>query len=114
MDVFNKKLHSYIDTLDVKKRAKYTIKDQTYWEILKVLKGEESQESAAFKYWARQNFVLADIGTEQMLYDEKTNLPIITFESIYEKIRDCHTAVGHSGRDKTWAEVKIFFFTALL
>lgn len=109
MNVFNEKLQSYIDTLDIKKRAKYTIKNQTYGEILKVLKSDDTQESAAFKFWARNNFVLMEIGTERMVYDKKMNLPIITFESIYEKIFDCHTAVGHSGRDKTWAEVNTFF-----
>ncbi|CAF4042570.1 unnamed protein product, partial [Rotaria sp. Silwood1] len=25
---------------------------------------------------------------------------------MYEKINNCHTTVGHSGRDKTWNEVK--------
>lgn len=28
---------------------------------------------------------------------------------MFEKIKECHTAVGHSGRDKTWAEVSKYF-----
>lgn len=105
MDAFNERLQSYIDTLDVKKRNKYTIKQKVYCEISKVLKLEYSNESAKFKFWARKNFVLMLIGLEQVVHDKKTNLPIITHELIYEKILECHLAVGHSGRDKTWAEV---------
>lgn len=28
---------------------------------------------------------------------------------MFEKIKECHIAVGHSGRDKTWAEVSKYF-----
>ena len=105
MNAFNQKLQSYIDTLDVKKRTKYTIKDVTYGKIMKVLKSEICDESAKFKFWARQNFSLVQIGSEQFVYNKVSNLPVITYESMYEKILDCHLVVGHSGREKTWAEV---------
>ena len=105
MDFFNEKLQSYIDSLDVKKRSKYTIKNDSYREIVKVLNSEVSLETAKFKFWARKNFVLVRIGSEQFVYDLELNLPVITHDSIYEKILECHLAVGHSGRDKTWAEV---------
>ena len=71
MNAFNEKLQSYIDILDIKNRATYTIKIQTYGEILKVLKSKDSQESAAFKFWVRNNFVLREMGTDEIIYDEK-------------------------------------------
>jgi type II secretory pathway component PulL len=49
-----------------------------------------------------------------LIYSVKNDLPIIIHEKIYEKINECHIAVGHSGRDKTWAEVIIIFFYAKL
>ncbi|CAF2086643.1 unnamed protein product [Rotaria magnacalcarata] len=42
----------------------------------------------------------------ELIYATKYNLPLIPHEKIYEKIYECHIAVGHSGRDKTWAEIK--------
>ena len=105
MEVFNGKLQSYIDSLDVKKRSKYTIKKDTYHEILKVLKSDSSNQSAKFKFWARKNFSIVQIGSQAFVHKKESNLPIIIHELIYEKILESHSAVGHSGRDKTWAEV---------
>ena len=105
MDFFNEKLQSYIDSLDVKKRTKYTIKNDAYREILKVLNSEICDESAKFKFWARENFIIVQIGSEPFVYEKESKLPVITHESMYEKIFECHLSVGHSGRDKTWAEV---------
>ncbi|CAF4868847.1 unnamed protein product, partial [Rotaria socialis] len=42
------------------------------------------------------------IGLCELIYTTKNNLPLIAHEKVYE----CHIAVGHSGRDKTWAEIK--------
>ncbi|CAM4932727.1 unnamed protein product [Rotaria socialis] len=42
------------------------------------------------------------IGLCELIYTTKSNLPLIAHEKIYE----CHIAVGHSDRDKTWAEIK--------
>ncbi|CAF3830042.1 unnamed protein product [Rotaria sp. Silwood1] len=41
-----------------------------------------------------------------MLYSSKEKLPVVTFETIFQKIDECHSAVGHLGRDKTWSEVR--------
>ena len=51
-----------------------------------------------------------EIGSSDIIYHIKNNTPLITHEKIYEKINECHIAVGHSGRDKTLAEVFIFIY----
>jgi hypothetical protein len=110
MELFNEKIQSYINNLDVKKRDKYTIKNDMYSNILNVLKSKNTAVSAKFKFWVRRTFSLVEIGSSQLIYNKKNNLPLISHENMYEKIADCHKAVGHSGRDKTWAEVNIFVF----
>ena len=110
MDIFYSKLQTYIDILDIKKRNKYTIKNDMYLDILSVLKEENKNVSAKFKFWVRQTFRLVQIGSTDLVYALKNNLPLVTHEQIYYRVVDCHVAVGHSGRDKTWAEVNIFFY----
>jgi hypothetical protein len=105
MDVFNEKLQQYIETLDIKKRNKYTIKQNMYMDILSVLKGEKTIESSKFKYWVKNTFRIVHIGATELVYVIKNNLPLTIHENIFYRISDCHVAVGHSGRDKTWAEV---------
>lgn len=109
MDTFNAKLQSYIDKLAENKRIKYTIKNDMYMQIFNVLKSKDSNMTPKFKFWVKQTFYLVEIGSSEMIYVKKKKLPLITFENIFEKITDCHSAVGHSGRDKTWAEVFISF-----
>ncbi|CAF4364535.1 unnamed protein product [Rotaria socialis] len=65
--------------------------------------------SSKFKFWIRTSFRVMEIGSSDIIYNIKNNTPLITHEKIYEKINECHIAVGHSGRDKTWAEVKSRF-----
>ena len=52
---------------------------------------------------------MVQIGSQVFVHKKESNLPIIIHELIYEKILECHFAVGHSGRDKTWAEVATIF-----
>ncbi|CAF0723680.1 unnamed protein product [Adineta steineri] len=106
MDIFYSKLQTYIDSLDIKKRNKYTIKNDMCLDILSVLKEENNNVSAKFKFWAKQTFRLVKIGSTDFVYVKKNNLPLVTHEQIYYRVVDCHVAVGHSGRDKTWAEIK--------
>ena len=106
-ETFYQKLEKYIETLDVKKRNKYTIKNAMYVDILNVLKGKKASVSPKFKFWVKQTFRCVQIGSTDIIYVLKNNLPLITHEEIFYKIADCHTAVGHSGRDKTWAEVDL-------
>jgi hypothetical protein len=103
--LFDNKLDSYINKLSSQKRAKYTINKQMYKDIFEILKGEPTSHSSKFKYWSRETFKLIQIGSKEIIYTKKNNLPLITHEDLYEKILECHTAVGHSGRDKTWFEV---------
>ncbi|CAM4977148.1 unnamed protein product [Rotaria socialis] len=81
MNIFHQKLESYINSIDVKKQTNYTIKNDMYLDILNVLKSQNVNQLSKFK---------------------SGNLPLIAHEKIYE----CHIAVGHSDRDKTWAEIK--------
>lgn len=98
-------MQSYINGLDVKKRAKYTINNATYERILQFFLSTDTQASPKFKFWAKKTFVCVEIGKKHFVYDKKSNLPLVTHEKLYEKISECHINVGHSGRDKTWAEV---------
>ncbi|CAF3436338.1 unnamed protein product [Rotaria socialis] len=104
MDIFYSKFQTYIDTLDIKKRNKYTIKSDMYLDILNVLKENNKNTSAKFKFWVRQTFRLVQIGSTDLVYVIKNDLPLVTHEQIYYRVVDSHVAVGHSGRDKTWAE----------
>ncbi|CAF3372080.1 unnamed protein product [Rotaria socialis] len=109
MDIFYSKFQTYIDTLDIKKRNKYTIKSDMYLDILNVLKENNKNTSAKFKFWVRQTFRLVQIGSTDLVYVIKNDLPLVTHEQIYYRVVDSHVAVGHSGRDKTWAEIKRFY-----
>jgi hypothetical protein len=109
MDIFYSKLQTYIDTLDIKKRNKYTIKNDIYLDILSVFEEENKNISAKFKFWVRKTFRLVHIGSTDLIHVMKTDLALVTHEQIYYRVIDCHVAVGHSGRDKTWAEVDNFF-----
>ncbi len=65
---------------------------------------------------------MVKIGEQDILYSSKEKLPVVTFENLFEKINECHTAVGHPGRDKTWHEVILdekqnyidYFFSLIL
>lgn len=80
-------------------------------KMMKVLKSEDIDVSPKFKFWVRHTFYLIKIGSIELIYNKKSDLPLITQENIYEKIDDCHKSVGHSGRDKTWNEVNILIMT---
>jgi hypothetical protein len=58
-----------------------------------------------FKYWVRKNFKLITNGNEHAVYEIESNLPIVTHENLYAKIKECHEKDGHRGRDKTWIAV---------
>jgi hypothetical protein len=58
MEIFISKLKSYINDLDEKKREKYTINNDTYYKMMKVLKSEDVDVSPKFKFWVRHTFCL--------------------------------------------------------
>ncbi|CAF4643031.1 unnamed protein product, partial [Rotaria socialis] len=96
-EYFYQKLESYINSIDVKKQTKYTIKNDMYLDILNVLKSQNVNRPSKFKFWVRNTFRLVQIGLCELIYTTENNLPLIAHEKIYE----CHIAIGHSGRDKT-------------
>ncbi|CAF4564663.1 unnamed protein product, partial [Didymodactylos carnosus] len=34
----------------------------------------------------------------------KVNQPVVTYEQLFRKVKECHERDGHFGRDKTWAK----------
>ena len=73
---------------------------------MQILTKEGGNFGAKFKFWAKHRFYLVKIGDQQILYSSKEKLPVVSFETLFQKIDGCHSAVGHLGRDKTWHEVK--------
>jgi hypothetical protein len=75
--------------------------------MVQILKGSEEKHQAQLKFWAKKHFNLVKIGEQDILYSysSKEKLPVVTFENLFDKINECHTAVGDLGRDKTWHEV---------
>lgn len=69
------------------------------------MRSEKVEVTAKFRFWAKITFICMKIGSEDFVYNKRTNLPVVMDEQLFEKIQECHLAVGHSGRDKTWAEV---------
>lgn len=76
-----------------------------YYKTMKILKSEDIGMSPKFEFWVYHIFRLMQIGSTDLLYNKKPNLPLIKQENMYEKMNNCHTSVGHPGRDKTWNEV---------
>jgi hypothetical protein len=83
MDIFHFKLQAYIDTLDVKKCNKYTIKNDMYSDILSVYKKENTNLSSKFKFWARETFGLVHIGSTDLIYVKKNNLLLTYYARKY-------------------------------
>ncbi len=63
------------------------------------------KHDAQFNFWARKRFNLVRIGDQILVYSLKEKLPIVKYENLFETVHECHIAVGHLGRDKTWNEV---------
>jgi len=77
----------------------------TYDDLILVLR--DGWGDPQLKFWTIKNFKLVKIGDQNVVYDIKRNLPIVTYENLYQRIKECHERVGHHGRDKTWVEVGI-------
>ncbi|CAM4967610.1 unnamed protein product [Rotaria socialis] len=74
-------------------------------ELKKYVSDVEIKHEAQLEFWAKKHFVLVKIGEQDILYASKQKLPVVTFENLFKKIDECHTAVGHLGRDKTWHKI---------
>lgn len=103
MEEFYKVLAKHIESLNEKFREKFCIKQALYDDIILVLR--DGWGDAQLRFWVVNKFKLVKIGDQNVVYDIKTNLPVVTYENLYQKIRECHERVGHHGRDKTWIEV---------
>jgi hypothetical protein len=88
----------------VKRRSKYLISAETYNKVLQVLTNEKKYDPS-FNFWAKRRFTVVTFGNQRTIYCIKEKLPIVIYENLFETINECHSAVGHLGRDKTWHEV---------
>lgn len=102
-------LDAYISTLAIKKQESFCIPQEKYNRIvhsLQLAKGAVCQYGTKFKFWCNQHFKLEKIGTNSIVYCVKTSSPVVTKEDMFDVISRCHEQVGHSGRDKTWNELR--------
>ena len=90
-------------------KDKFYITEEFYQDILELLelqKGEKGRKDAKFKAWCRSHFKLQKIGAKELVYCTKKSVPLVTKDDIFDSVLKCHETVSHSGRDKTWAEIK--------
>ncbi|KAK7096157.1 hypothetical protein V1264_005490 [Littorina saxatilis] len=91
------------------KQEHFSISTDKYNKIVQALRlqrGELCEDGPKFKMWCKKKFKLEHIGSMQIVYCTKASCPVVTYEEMFETIRKCHEKVGHSGRDKTWSEVR--------
>lgn len=105
MDHYHTLLDDHIASLNPKFRDKFAIKQSLYDNIVLVL--QEGWGDAQFKFWVHKNFKLIKVDNQNIVYDIKSDRPVVTHENLYAAIQECHGRVGHHGRDKTWREVSI-------
>jgi hypothetical protein len=103
MEEFYELLDKHIEGLNHKFQVNFSIKQSLYDDIILVLR--DGWRDSQLKFWVNKNFKLIKIGDQNVVYDIKANHPIVTYENLYIKIKECHERVGHHGRDKTWVEV---------
>ncbi|CAF4774270.1 unnamed protein product [Rotaria socialis] len=104
MVYYYKLLDNHIQSLNSKFREKFSIKQSLYDDIILVLR--DGWGDSQLKFWVHKNFKLAKNGDQHLVYEIKSNCPIVTYENLFIKIKECHEKVGHQGRDKTWLQVK--------
>ncbi|CAF1443236.1 unnamed protein product [Rotaria sp. Silwood1] len=91
MELFYSKLDKHIESLDEKFRSKFVITRAVYNDIILVIK--DGWGEAQFKFWVHKHFKLVTIGELQVVYGIKSNNPVITYEQLYIKIKECHERV---------------------
>jgi len=74
-----------------------------YDDIILVLRDDWG--NSKLKFWVYKNLKLIKIGDQNVVYGIKSNHPIVTYQNLYIKIKECHERVVHDGRDKTWIEL---------
>ena len=103
MDDFYKLLDNHIKELNHKFQGKFSIRQSLYGDIILVLR--DGSGDSQFKFWVHKNFKPIKTGDQNVIYDIKSNHPIVTYENLYTKIKECHERVGHHRHDKTWQGV---------
>ncbi|CAF1570775.1 unnamed protein product [Rotaria magnacalcarata] len=104
MEEFYKSLDKHVESLNYKFQDKFSVKQLLYDDIMLVL--QDGWGDSQLKFWVNKNFKIIKIGDQSVVYDIKSNHPVVRHENLYTKIKECHERVGHHGRDKTWIEVK--------
>eukprot|EP00096_Caligus_rogercresseyi_P011880 TRINITY_DN4827_c0_g2_i2.p1 TRINITY_DN4827_c0_g2~~TRINITY_DN4827_c0_g2_i2.p1 ORF type:complete len:313 (-),score=46.97 TRINITY_DN4827_c0_g2_i2:52-990(-) len=106
---FTKLLQSHIESLRPINQKIYCLTQEMYdkaLEAVQLKKGVKCPEGARFKFWVLKHFKIHERGSKKVLYCRKSSLPVVPKDKIYYAIERCHIRVGHSGRDKTWEEIK--------
>lgn len=106
---FYQQLDAHIQKLNMNNRETFCLPQNKYNKVLRVLSLDEKEacpEGPKFKHWAKKLYKLGMVGSQNIIFCKKSGCPVVAREEIFQTISTCHTNVGHSGRDKTWAEVK--------
>lgn len=105
-DLFYRELDHRDQNIKTQNNDKYTLKQSVYDHAMKALtlSPEEvsSDISAKFKHWVKENLQIERIDDEDVLFCRKRNLPVVTYENLFNVIHECHLSTGHQGRDRTW------------
>ena len=105
-EIFYTKLDAYLSALSVKRRAKYLITAETYDKVLKVLTYEKKYDPS-FNFWVKRRFTVVTFGDQRTIYCKEEKLPIVIYENLLQTLNECHNAVGHLGRDKTFQMIQL-------
>ncbi|XP_070203512.1 KRAB-A domain-containing protein 2-like [Littorina saxatilis] len=95
-----------IDGDDAASRATDWMEQETTIVSVSLDKGEKCGHGAGFKSWCMRHFKLQRIGGQIILCCKKESVPVVCKEDLYNVIKRCHLRVGHSGRTKTWQELR--------
>lgn len=103
---FNVMVHSYLDSLSIRKRDKALISQEKYDSVLTILKDPRSAQTgtAQFRFWAKKMFELVSFEGDLVVTHE--GRPVAVQEQIYDVLVYCHGQAAHGGRDKTAAMVR--------
>ena len=108
-ETFETLVEGYINQLHVRKRNKALISQQLANDCLMVLTNPENTAifNPKFRWWVRKHFVFTVVGELRILMDKKNGKPVCVREQLYDKVCYFHHIIGHGGRDKTFAAVRL-------
>ena len=103
------KFYELLDKYCSEQKKTCVITQDLYDKVLNAIQLDsrtKCDNGAKFKHWCKNQFKVETIGARNLLYCSKTLLPVTTKEETSDTILHCHLRVGHTGRDKTFDEVK--------